>query len=175
MRTLAGGGLTLEPQVAAHGTSLYTVLDDPELYVFTDDKGPASLEALAERLRRLESRKSPDGSEHWLNWVVRTAEGAVAGYVQATVRGAGEAEIAYVLGRRFWRRGYASIACGLMLEDLAGSYGATRATATLDPRNAASLALLRKLGFSFVSRNDAANEVTYARDLSGNRPEMIET
>lgn len=166
MRFLAGeGGLTLEPQTAAHATQLFAVLDDPELYVFTDDKGPASLEALTERLHRLESRRSPDGTEHWLNWVVRTPEGAIVGYVQATVRPGGEAEIAYVLGRRFWRRGYASVACGLMLQELAESYGVRRATATLDSGNAASLALLGKLGFRFVSSDAAANEVIYGRDV----------
>jgi RimJ/RimL family protein N-acetyltransferase len=165
MRVLAGGGLTLEPQTIAHAAELYAVLDDPELYVFTDDKGPASELALADRLRRLESRVSPDGAEHWLNWVVRTAEGKIVGYVQATIGSGGEAGIAYVLGRAHWRRGYAKAACGLMLRELADTYGATTATATLDPRNAASLALLRSLGFSFLSRNDAVNEITYARRI----------
>lgn len=162
MRRLAGeGGVSLEPQTAAHATELYAVLDDPELYVFTDDKGPTSLEALTERLRRLESRRSPDGTERWLNWVVRSGEGAVVGYVQATVRPGGEAEIAYVFGRAHWGRGFATRACNAMLEALADDYGVTRATATLDPRNAASLALLQRLGFGFLSSDSAAGEVTY--------------
>lgn len=166
MRVLAGEGVILEPQTAAHAAELHAVLDDPALYVFTDDKGPPSLAALTERLRRLESRRSPDGTEHWLNWVVRNAEQAVIGYVQATVRPGGEAEIAYVFGRAFWGRGFATRACDLMLESLAGEYAVTRATATLDPRNTASLALLRRLGFSFVSSDSAVNEVTYGRTLT---------
>ena len=100
MRTLRAGDLVLEPQVAAHAAELFPVLDDPGLYDFIDDEGPASETALRERLARLESRRSPDGSEAWLNWVVRNAEGRVVGYVQATVGPKHEAEIAYVLGRR---------------------------------------------------------------------------
>lgn len=162
MRTLVGeGGVMLEPQTAAHAAELFAVLDDPQLYVFTDDKGPASLEALTERLRRLESRVSADGTEHWLNWAVRSPEGPVVGYVQATVRSGGEAEIAYVLGRAHWGRGFAMRACDAMLQALADDYAVTRATATLDPQNSASLALLRGLGFSLVSSDSAANEVTY--------------
>lgn len=167
MRALAGeGGVTLEPQTAAHAPELFAVLDDPELYVFTDDKGPASLAALTERLRRLESRRSPDGAEHWLNWVVRNAEGAAVGYIQATVRRGGEAEIAYVLGRAHWGWGFATRACDAMLDALVDDYGVIRASATLDPRNAASLALLRRLGFSCVSSDSGANEVTYGRSLA---------
>jgi RimJ/RimL family protein N-acetyltransferase len=158
-------GLVLEPQVAAHAAELFAVLDDRGLYDFIDDKGPASEEALRARLARLESRASPDGSQAWLNWVVRTAEGEVAGYVQATVGADHRAEIAYVLGRRFWRRGYGFAACSTMLDELKASYGVTRATATLDPDNAASLALLRKLAFRFESEDAAAHEVHYSRDL----------
>lgn len=166
MRVLTGDGLRLEPQTAAHAAELYPLLNDPELYVFTDDKGPASLAALTERLRSLESRSSPDGTEQWLNWIVRNAHNTVIGYVQATVRPGGEAEIAYVFGRPYWGRGFATRACDWMLVRLAEDYAVTRATATLDPRNTASLALLQRLGFSFRSSDSAANEVTYGKDLS---------
>jgi [ribosomal protein S5]-alanine N-acetyltransferase len=166
MRTIAAKGVTLEPQIGAHATELYALLKEPALYRFIDNKGPASEAALRERLARLGSRLSPDGTEHWLNWVVRNAEGAIVGYVQATVRVGGDAEIAYVLGLPFWRRGYAFAACAAMLAELAVSYGVKRATATLDPDNSASLALLRKLGFGLIEEDAAAQEVRYALDLS---------
>lgn len=161
MRRLAGHGVVLEPQTARDAAELFLVLDDPELYVFTDDKGPASEEGLAARLARLESRRSPDGSEQWLNWVVRNDDGEVVGYVQATVREGNEAEIAYVLGRSYWRHGYATAACRLMLSELRSAYGVTRAMATFDPQNAASLALLRKLGFRLFDESPETNEVSY--------------
>jgi ribosomal-protein-alanine N-acetyltransferase len=165
MRRLAGGGLVLEPQTAEHAAELFAVLDDPELYVFIDAKGPASEAALAERLHRLEGRRSPDGTEQWLNWVVRTGAGEVVGYVQATVRPGNEAEIAYVVGRRFWRRGYAANACRLMLSELRDAYGVQRIVATLDPRNSASVMLLAKLGFEFFVSGPGDDEVIYEMNL----------
>jgi RimJ/RimL family protein N-acetyltransferase len=52
-----------------------------------------------------------------------------------------------------------------MIEELRSSYGATRLTATLDPANTASVALLKKLGLGFVWEDVAANEVGYALEL----------
>ncbi len=165
MRALAADGLTLEPQVAAHAAELFPVLRDPRLYTFTDDSEPVSEAWLRERFARLESRRSPDGSQHWLNWVVRDASGAAVGYVQATVAADGEAEIAYVFGRQYWRRGYGFAACTAVIAELAAAYGVTRVTATLDPDNAASLALLKKLGLGLVEESAEAHEVIFARDL----------
>jgi RimJ/RimL family protein N-acetyltransferase len=165
VRTIAGEGVTLEPQLASHAAELYLVISDPSLYEFIDNKEPASEAALRERLAKLESRLSPDGIEHWLNWVVRNAAGEVVGYVQATVTPDHSAEIAYVLGRAHWRKGYGYTACSAMIEDLRTSYGVTRLTATLDPANSASVALLRKLGLSLIWTDDPGQEVGYAADL----------
>lgn len=164
MRPLRGElGLVLEPQVAGHAPELYAVLRDAELYTYIDTKEPASEAALRERLVRLESRRSPDGAEHWLNWVVRNAEGAVIGYVQSTVHQDASAEIAYVLGRDHWRQGYGAAAVSAMIAELAGEYGVRELRAMLDPRNAGSLGLLRKLGFALMAEDVDANEATYRR------------
>lgn len=165
MRVVAGDGLTLEPQMAAHAAELYAVIGDPSLYDFIDSKEPESEQALFERLARLESRLSPDGTEHWLNWVIRSATGEVIGYVQATVTPDHSAEIAYVLGRAHWRRGHGYEACRLMIDELAAHYGVKRLTATLDPANHASLALLEKLGLGLAWEDLPSDEVGYARDL----------
>lgn len=167
MRPVDGTGVRLEPQLAAHADELYAILSDPALYTYTDEKEPQSAAWLRERFGRLEARTSTDRSEDWLNWVVRNGSGVALGYVQATVTPDGNAEIAYVLGRDYWRRGHGFEAVSLMLGELGASYGAKRATATLDPRNAASLALLSKLGFALIEENPAEEEVRYARDLPG--------
>jgi RimJ/RimL family protein N-acetyltransferase len=52
-----------------------------------------------------------------------------------------------------------------MIQELRSSYGATRLTATLDPANTASLALLKKLGLGFVWEDVPGHEVGYALDL----------
>jgi RimJ/RimL family protein N-acetyltransferase len=165
MCAIAGEGVTLEPQLASHAAELYAVIADPALYVFIDTTEPASEAALRERLSRLESRTSPDGTEHWLNWIVRSSAGELVGYVQATVTPDHSAEIAYVLGRAHWRKGYAYAACTAMIDELRKSYGVTRLTATLDPANTASLALLRKLGLGLVWEDVPGSEVGYALDV----------
>lgn len=165
MSAIAGEGVTLEPQLASHAAELYAAISDPSLYEFIDNKEPASEDALRERLTKLETRLSPDGTEHWLNWVVRNPAGEMVGYVQATVTPDHCAEIAYVLGRAHWRKGYAHAACVAMISELRSNYGVTRLTATLDPANDASLALLRKLGLRLVWTDVPGQEVGYALDM----------
>jgi ribosomal-protein-alanine N-acetyltransferase len=165
VRAVAGESVTLEPQLASHAAELYAVISDPSLYEFIDAKEPASEAALRERLTKLESRLSPDGTEHWLNWIVRNTSGELVGYVQATVTPDHSAEIAYILGRTHWRKGYAYAACRAMIDQLRQSYGVTRLTATLDPANTASLALLRKLGLGLDWEDLPADEVGYVLDF----------
>ncbi|EJK6375567.1 GNAT family N-acetyltransferase [Listeria monocytogenes] len=58
------------------------------------------------------------------------------------------AEIAYDLGTRFWKRGYATEAVKALMEWGKESFELHRIEAKVDPRNSASIALLEKLGFS---------------------------
>ena len=74
MRTLNTPLCTLEPQVAAHAPEMFTVLSDPAIYEF-ENAAPSSEAWLAERFAKQESRISKDGTQHWLNWVVRLGTG----------------------------------------------------------------------------------------------------
>ncbi len=76
--------VTLIPQTAAHAEEMFALLSDPALYEH-EGEPPASLEWLRERFARLETGRSADGSEQWLNWVMALPGDALAGYVQATV------------------------------------------------------------------------------------------
>lgn len=167
MRTLVTPRLVLEPQVAAHADAMFAVLCDPAIYEF-ENAPPASLAWLRERYAKLESRTSPDGAEQWLNWVLRTADGAVIGYVQATVHAA-DADIAYELGSAWWRRGLAHEAVAAMQEELAGAYGVRRFAAVAKRANTRSHALLERLGFAratparHAAREVPDDEVLYER------------
>ena len=146
MRLIAAEDLTLEPQVAAHADEMFAVLSDPALYEY-ENEPPASLEWLRTRFTKLESRRSGDGSEQWLNWVIRLPSSEAVGYVQATVHEDGRAAIAYVLGSRHWGRGIASRAVRAMLEELVAQYGVQSFTAELKRENHRSMRLLERLGF----------------------------
>lgn len=150
MRTIEATRCTLEPLVAAHAKEMFGVLCDPAIYEF-ENQAPASEASLAERYARLESRSSPDGSQAWLNWVLRLPSGELAGYVQATVLPSGAALIAYELSSRHWRKGIASSAVSAMLQELQSGYGASLFVAVLKAANYRSLGLLRRLGFQPAS------------------------
>jgi [ribosomal protein S5]-alanine N-acetyltransferase len=146
MRQVAGAGLTLEPQQAAHAEAMFEVLCDLAIYRY-ENEPPPSLDWLRARFARLESRQSPDGGEQWLNWVIRLPGSQLAGYVQATVHADGRAAIAYVLASSHWGRGLATQAVEAMIGELGEHHGVTHLSAVLKERNAASLRLLERLAF----------------------------
>jgi RimJ/RimL family protein N-acetyltransferase len=149
MRTLDAGLCTLEPQLEAHAAEMFPLLCDPAIYEF-EGEPPPSLQALAAGYRRKESRRSPDGSEIWLNWVVRLQDGSLTGYVQATVMPGGFAYVGYEFSSRYWRRGIATAALRAAFVELEREYRVDRLVALLKKANHRSLGLLRKLGFSEV-------------------------
>ena len=141
--------LVLEPLVAAHAAEMFAALSAPEIYDYLDQPAPESLDWLRERYRKLETRRSADGTEQWLNWVVRLEEsGLGAGYVQATVYPDATANFAYVIGPDFWGKGIAFAACVKVIALLREDYGVKALYATADARNARSIKLLGRLGFS---------------------------
>lgn len=146
LNRLRAKDLVLEPLGERHADEMFGVLADPAIYEF-ENAPPQSREWLRLRYRRLESRRSADGSEQWLNWVVRLPSGALAGYVQATVCGDGRAYVAYELASRFWRRGIGSAAVRALLDELAARYAVRSCLAVFKARNFRSEALLRSLGF----------------------------
>lgn len=148
MRVLTGIGLTLEPQVAGHAGEMFALLADPELYRYMDDPPPESPGWLRDRFVRLESRRSADGTEQWLNWVIRLPNGPLAGYVQATVYAAGCADIAYVLGPTHQGQGIARTAVGTMIEELIATYAVGTLSAVVARANVRSRHLLHHLGFT---------------------------
>lgn len=146
MRTLAIDRLTLEPQTVEHAKEMFVVLSDPAIYAY-ENQPPPSLAWLRERFARLESRRSGDGREQWLNWVIRLPSSELIGYVQATVHEDGRAAIAYELSSAHWGRGLAHCAVAAMIAELAEHYGVRRLTAVLKRENARSRRLLERLGF----------------------------
>ena len=139
--------MTLEPQTAAHAAEMFELLSDPRIYRY-EVKPRASLESLRERFKRLESRRSPEGREQWLNWIIRLPSGEAAGYVQATVHNDARAAIAYVLGSKYWDKGIGREAVAAMLDLLRERHAVREFTAVLKRANVRSHRLLERLGFS---------------------------
>jgi ribosomal-protein-alanine N-acetyltransferase len=61
---LQSARLSLAPLRAQHAAILFEGLSDPAAYRYIPQTPPASVEALQSRYEKLESRRSPDASEH---------------------------------------------------------------------------------------------------------------
>jgi RimJ/RimL family protein N-acetyltransferase len=149
MRTVQTPRLTLEPQTAAHAAEMFGVLSDPAIYAY-ENSPPTSVEWLRTRFAKLESRRSADESQLWLNWVVRLQSAQLIGYVQATVYPTGKASIAYEFASVYWGLGLAREAVEAMIAELADYYRISRLTAVAKSANARSLRLLERLGFALA-------------------------
>ena len=150
MRTISSERLVVEPQTVQHAEEMFRLLSDPAIYEY-ENAPPSSLDWLRERFERLETRCSPDGTQHWLNWVIRVPDVGLAGYVQATVHPDRRASIAYELASRFWGRGLASEAVRAMIPALIEDYGVLRLYAAFKRANHRSQRLLERLGFTPAS------------------------
>jgi len=156
---------TLEPRTAAHAEVLFAVLCEPALYEHLDEDPPSSVEALRHKLARSESRKSPDGSEHWLNWVVRDGAGQIAGYVQATVYPNLEANVAYVIGSSHAGRGIASAAVEQMMGIVAAEFGVHTFLIRSERENLRSVRLAQRLGFMEASTEQQSSRGIMASEV----------
>jgi RimJ/RimL family protein N-acetyltransferase len=138
--------LQLEPLRVEDAAEMAVVLSGPELYTHTGGAPPSEAE-LVERYERQVRGVSADGSQGWLNWVLRLRGDGLAGYVQATVAPTGPelgADLAWVVGRR-QGEGLASEAASAVAAWLTAN-GVDMLTAHIAPANAPSCAVARRLG-----------------------------
>lgn len=123
------------------------VLDEAALHTHIGGR-PATLAQLRARIDLKTTGVSADGRQRWLNWVIRTAAGDVAGYAQATVtqgHQGGVAELAWVVGVSHQGRGVASEAAAGVARWLGGQ-GVRALVAHIHPDNRASQAVARRVG-----------------------------
>ena len=155
-RTMETERLSLEPLLPEHARLLYQDLTDERLYRFVPTNAPESVNALETHYRKLSSRRSPEGSEVWLNFAMRLrqdgarAEAIYVGTLEATVYPDRSAYLAYTVFVPFWRRGYAKEGCARLLRYLVGDHGTRIVTAEMDTRNTASVSLAESLGFERI-------------------------
>jgi RimJ/RimL family protein N-acetyltransferase len=136
--------LVLSPLAVEDADEMAVVLDDERMHEFIGGR-PLAVEPLRERYRHLVVGRSADGSEQWLNWIVRLGEGGAAvGTVQATVT-ADRAEVAWEVGVPWQGRGIASEAAVAMVDWLV-DHGVRSIAAYVHPRHDASAAVAARAG-----------------------------
>ncbi|MGE0742660.1 MAG: GNAT family N-acetyltransferase [Hyphomonadaceae bacterium] len=154
--------LTLMPLRVEHAGALFDVLGDAALYQWIARDPPASLEALSARFLRIAQRTSPERRDQWLNWTVWTRPDHAIGIVEATVSPDRSVLIAYMFSSSVWGQGFASEAVRATMNAMINA-GAPCFDAVIDTRNAASIALVRRLGYVLV-------ETRASDDLIGGAP-----
>ncbi|MEV7807939.1 GNAT family N-acetyltransferase [Microbispora sp. NPDC088329] len=144
--TIAADRLTLRPLTVQDADEMAEVLAGEELYAFIGGAAPTVPELRA-RYARLETGRSPDGRQEWLNWIIRRdTDGRALGYVQATVTDEGRrAEVAWVVGTPWQGRGYASEAAAALAGWLRAR-GVARIEANIHPGHEASMKVARRIG-----------------------------
>ena len=133
------------PMRSAHAAIMFPILSDAKIYGFTGGFPPTSEESLAEIYAARESRRSPDGEQLWLNWLIWDSErGAGVGYTQATVHPT-HAYVAWVVGTRWQGLGYASEAAAALVKWL-GALGVAEIRACVNPAHTASRRVAQNAG-----------------------------
>jgi RimJ/RimL family protein N-acetyltransferase len=157
--------LSLEPLSIDHAEEMAPLLDDPRLFGFTGGS-PCTLDELRERYRRQVTGWSHDRHERWLNWILRERRsGQAIGTTQATITVDGETvigEIAWVVGSRHQRRGYACEAAAAMAAWL-GDQGARSLFAEIHPDHEASNKVARHLGLKPGAPTLESGEIRWSR------------
>jgi RimJ/RimL family protein N-acetyltransferase len=142
---------------SADAEDLAGLLEEPHLREWLRADDVVELRA---RFAAWESRRSPDGGELWLNWVVRErADGRALGWVQATVLG-DTASIAYALLPAERGIGIASDAVRALIRWLHDRLGVTTVSAEIDDANAASARVAVAAGFERTIRR-SGDEVVW--------------
>jgi hypothetical protein len=118
MTPLTGERLLLEPLRVEHAEEMARVLDDRQLHTFIGGQPATSAELRGRYVKQIVGH-SPDRSQRWLNWVAhRNDDGRLVGFVQATVSHQDHqlcADVAWVIGTAYQRRGYAQEAAHAQL------------------------------------------------------------
>ncbi len=150
--------LALEPLAAHHAGDMVPVLGGTAIYRYIGGTAP-SVQELTARYTAQSAGFSPDGSESWLNWIIREQTGPV-GFVQATVATDAPqptAYVAWVVGEAFQGRGIATEAAAGMLGWLRPRTGGAVA-AYIHPENRPSAAVARNLGLAATGQLDEDGE-----------------
>jgi len=147
---IASERLVLEPLRVNHADEMAPLLFDPTLHSFIGGV-PATVEELRGRYEVQVIGRSDDGTQRWLNWILRHEEsGAAVGIVQATVTIDADrtvAEVAWVIASNYQSCGYASEAAGAIAAWLRRQ-GVDVLIAHVHPEHEASKAVARRVGLA---------------------------
>ena len=141
---------------------LFPLFNDEELYRYTTRVVPTE-EQLDSWIERWRERRSPDGYEVWLNWVVRVMpSGEPAGHVQAAVYDDHSAEISCMVGCDYQSRGFAREALEVTAKAMRAHLGVERLRGRIHPENVAAKLVALELGMAPLGQVDGGGHELWA-------------
>ena len=140
--------LQYEKITPAHAAELQEALCDHRVYEFITDLGTPTADELLQVFTRKALGSPPTRSdETWIDYAVRSKEsGMTIGRIEATIL-QGQAEVAYLLGPRYWGYGFGFEAIRWLHQVLESEFRVFEFWATVSPNNDRSLRLLARLGY----------------------------
>jgi RimJ/RimL family protein N-acetyltransferase len=141
--------VALAPLRASDAEDLVGLLEESDLRVWLRAR---DVDQLRDRFEGWEVRRSPDGREAWLNWIVRSADDQRAlGWAQATVA-EGAAQVAYAVLPAERGRGFATAALAEMMRLLREEHGVVFFEAHIDEKNLGSQRVAAAAGLTRTDR-----------------------
>jgi RimJ/RimL family protein N-acetyltransferase len=148
--------VALAPLRATDAEDLVGLLAESELRIWLRAR---DVDQLRDRFAGWEVRRSPDGREAWLNWIVRSAEdGRALGWTQATVA-EGAAQVAYAVLPDERGRGYGTEALKAMMRELSDELGVVFFEAHIDEANVGSQRVAAAAGLKRTDRTARGESV----------------
>ncbi|MBC7538804.1 MAG: GNAT family N-acetyltransferase [Bacteriovorax sp.] len=143
--------LILEPLRLDHAEFFYELYQDTKIYKYIDSGVPQSLEWLREQFAILETRRLDKIKADLWDWAVYSPEeNSYIGRAEYTLYDDGRCNVAYVFFSSFWRKGYAYEAMRASLDYIQKERLGVKYIIECDTFNQASMAMARKLDFTYV-------------------------
>jgi RimJ/RimL family protein N-acetyltransferase len=163
---LTGDGISLREWRDDDLDDLVALLDEPDIARWTPMPSPFDLEAGIAYLKR--ARQSRANGQR-IQLAITLADGVPVGEMLLFGVDAGlrEAELGYLVGAGYRRRGLASSALSLLSGYALGTLGLTRLLLRIDPANTASCAVARRCGYQLTGEPPILQEGPYGPSSLG--------
>lgn len=152
---LATARLTLRPPAASDADVIHRLVNDWGIVRMLQRLPFPYPRTLADEwIASVQAQLAADAAHHWVATIAEAGGGeTLIGCVGVRLDGApAEGDVGYWIGRRFWGQGYASEAVGRVARWALANLAIERLTASAATDNAASAAVLRRVGFREAGR-----------------------
>ncbi len=156
--------LILRPVNVTDVDDLYKIYADPDIMQYWSEPPYQDVKQLADKIQQALDAESK-GTALMVALVLRETMHTIGHLSLFNIHDiSGRAEVGYLLHKDHWQKGYMSEALAAFIKACFDRLGLRRLEADIDPDNAASTALIRRMGFiqegMFKSRWVVAGQIT---------------